>query len=51
VHPLLLAIGSERYEPYDQRRRPRELLTLANALLGYGQLSVGKVSVDRRRRR
>ena len=42
VHPLLLAIGSERYVPYDQRRRPRELLTLANALLGQGQLSLAK---------
>jgi 4-hydroxy-3-polyprenylbenzoate decarboxylase len=41
VHPLLLAIGGERYVPYDQRR-PRELLTLANALLGYGQLSLAK---------
>ncbi len=42
VHPLLLAIGSERYVPYQQRRRPRELLTLANALLGHGQLSLAK---------
>ena len=42
VHPLLLAIGSERYVPYDDRRRPRELLTLANALLGHGQLSLAK---------
>jgi 4-hydroxy-3-polyprenylbenzoate decarboxylase len=42
VHPLLLAIGSERYVPYQDRRRPRELLTLANALLGYGQLSLAK---------
>jgi 4-hydroxy-3-polyprenylbenzoate decarboxylase len=42
VHPLLLAIGSERYMPYDLRRRPRELLTLANALLGHGQLSLAK---------
>lgn len=41
VHPLLLAIGSERYVPYDPRR-PRELLTLANALLGHGQLSLAK---------
>ncbi len=41
VHPLLLAIGSERYVPYDPRR-PRELLTLANALLGQGQLSLAK---------
>ncbi len=42
VHPLLLALGSERYVPYEDRRRPRELLTLANALLGHGQLSLAK---------
>jgi 4-hydroxy-3-polyprenylbenzoate decarboxylase len=42
VHPLLLAIGSERYVPYEERRQPRELLTLANALLGHGQLSLTK---------
>lgn len=42
VHPLLLAIGSERYVPYEERRRPRELLTEANALLGQGQLSLAK---------
>jgi 4-hydroxy-3-polyprenylbenzoate decarboxylase len=42
VHPLLLAIGSERYVPYAQPRRPMELLTLANALLGHGQLSLAK---------
>jgi 4-hydroxy-3-polyprenylbenzoate decarboxylase len=42
VHPLLLAIGSERYVPYAQERRPQELLTCANALLGQGQLSLAK---------
>jgi 4-hydroxy-3-polyprenylbenzoate decarboxylase len=42
VHPLLLAIGSERYTPYLERRRPAELLTLANAILGQGQLSLAK---------
>ena len=42
VHPLLLALGSERYVPYREPRRPRELLTLANALLGHGQLSLAK---------
>jgi 4-hydroxy-3-polyprenylbenzoate decarboxylase len=42
VHPLLLAIGSERYLPYETQRRPRELLTLANAILGHGQLSLAK---------
>jgi 4-hydroxy-3-polyprenylbenzoate decarboxylase len=42
VHPLLLAIGSERYLPYEERRRPRELITLAHALLGHGQLSLAK---------
>ena len=42
VHPLLLAIGSERYVPYAERRRPQELLTCANAMLGQGQLSLAK---------
>ncbi len=41
VHPLLLAIGSERYTPYD-KRKPRELLTIAHAVLGFGQLSLAK---------
>jgi 4-hydroxy-3-polyprenylbenzoate decarboxylase len=42
VHPLLLAIGSERYVPYAGTRKPQELLTLANAILGQGQLSLAK---------
>ena len=42
VHPLLLAIGSERYTPYNERKRPQELLTQANAILGQGQLSLAK---------
>jgi 4-hydroxy-3-polyprenylbenzoate decarboxylase len=42
VHPLLLAIGSERYTPYDGVVRPMELLTQANAILGQGQLSLAK---------
>jgi 4-hydroxy-3-polyprenylbenzoate decarboxylase len=42
VHPLLLAIGSERYTPYAKERRPQELLTCANAILGQGQLSLAK---------
>lgn len=42
VHPLLLAIGSERYVPYEAGRQPRELLTIANAILGNGQLSLAK---------
>jgi 4-hydroxy-3-polyprenylbenzoate decarboxylase len=42
VHPLLLAIGSERYTPYAQRERPQELLTTANSVLGQGQLSLAK---------
>jgi 4-hydroxy-3-polyprenylbenzoate decarboxylase len=42
VHPLLLAIGSERYTPYRERARPQELLTQANAILGQGQLSLAK---------
>jgi 4-hydroxy-3-polyprenylbenzoate decarboxylase len=42
VHPLLLALGSERYVPYERRRRPQELLTQSNAILGQGQLSLAK---------
>lgn len=42
VHPLLLAIGSERYMPYLKRPEPQELLTQANAILGNGQLSLAK---------
>ncbi len=42
VHPLLLAIGSERYMPYLKSSEPQELLTQANAILGNGQLSLAK---------
>lgn len=42
VHPLLLAIGSERYTPYLETPRPAELLTIANHILGTGQLSLAK---------
>lgn len=42
VHPMLLAIGSERYMPYLDRAEPQELLTQANAMLGNGQLSLAK---------
>jgi 4-hydroxy-3-polyprenylbenzoate decarboxylase len=42
VHPLLLAIGSERYWPFAQQTRPQELLTQSNAILGQGQLSLAK---------
>ena len=42
VHPLLLAIGSERYMPYLKAAEPQELLTQANAILGNGQLSLAK---------
>ncbi len=42
VHPLLLAVGSERYVPYAEKRKPQELLTCANAILGQGQLSLAK---------
>ena len=41
VHPLLLAIASERYVPYGERE-PREILTCANAILGFGQASLAK---------
>ncbi|WP_344824984.1 UbiD family decarboxylase [Rurimicrobium arvi] len=42
VHPLLLAIGSERYTPYAPTLQPAELLTIANHVLGTGQLSLAK---------
>ena len=42
VHPLLLAIGSERYTPYAKPDRPAEILTIANRILGTGQLSLAK---------
>jgi 4-hydroxy-3-polyprenylbenzoate decarboxylase len=42
VHPLLLAIGSERYTPYNPSRVPQEILTIANHILGTGQLSLAK---------
>ncbi|MNO69439.1 4-hydroxybenzoate decarboxylase subunit C [compost metagenome] len=42
VHPLLFAIGSERYTPYQKVKKPAELLTLANRILGTGQLSLAK---------
>ena len=42
VHPLLLAIGSERYTPFNPIKIPQEILTIANHILGTGQLSLAK---------
>lgn len=42
VHPLLLALGSERYMPFTGETRPQEILTQASAILGQGQLSLAK---------
>lgn len=41
VHPLLLAIGHERYMPF-RERIPEEILTIANRILGSGQTSLAK---------
>lgn len=41
VHPLLLAIGKERYMPF-RDRKPEEILTIANRILGSGQTSLAK---------
>ena len=41
VHPLLLAIGHERYMPF-REPVPEEILTIANHLLGKGQTSLAK---------
>ncbi|MEZ5028475.1 MAG: UbiD family decarboxylase [Ferruginibacter sp.] len=42
VHPLLLAVGSERYTPYLPVKQPAEILTIAHHILGTGQLSLAK---------
>ncbi len=42
VHPLLLVIGSERYTPYAEERRPQELLTCACNVLGTTQTALAK---------
>ncbi|RCH56637.1 3-octaprenyl-4-hydroxybenzoate carboxy-lyase [Mucilaginibacter hurinus] len=42
VHPLLFAIGSERYTPYINERKPQEILTIANHIFGKNQLSLAK---------
>lgn len=42
VHPLLFAIGSERYTPYQKVKQPAEILTIANRILGTGQVSLAK---------
>ena len=41
VHPLLLAIGKERYMPF-RDTQPEEILTIANHILGSGQTSLSK---------
>jgi 4-hydroxy-3-polyprenylbenzoate decarboxylase len=41
VHPLLLAIGNERYMPF-RTRKPEEILSQANRILGSGQTSLAK---------
>ena len=42
VHPLLFAIGSERYTPYLAGRKPQEIITIANHIFGKNQLSLAK---------
>ncbi len=41
VHPLLLALGQERYMPF-RDQKPEEILTIANRVLGSGQTSLAK---------
>ena len=45
VHPLLFAVGSERYTPYKETNHPQEILTQANAILGFNQASLAKYLV------
>ncbi len=42
VHPLLFVIGSERYTPFAEERRPQELLTCACNVLGTTQTALAK---------
>ena len=42
VHPLLLALGSERYVPFAEERIPQELLAGGLTLLGMTQTSLTK---------
>jgi 4-hydroxy-3-polyprenylbenzoate decarboxylase len=42
VHPLLFALGSERYTPYLSGRKPQEIITIANHIFGKNQLSLAK---------
>src|SRR5690554_592400 len=42
VHPLLFAIGTEKYTPYAEIDRPAEILTQSHKILGTGQLSLAK---------
>ncbi len=42
VHPLLLAVASERYTTFTSTKKPQELLTIANHILGTGQMSLAK---------
>ena len=42
VHPLLLAVGSERYVPFAGQRIPREILTCGLSLFGSTQTSLTK---------
>ena len=42
VHPLLLALGSERYVPYAKERQPQEVITCGLSLLGTSQTSLAK---------
>lgn len=41
VHPLLLAVGHERYMPF-RDRVPEEILAIANRIIGSGQTSLAK---------
>lgn len=41
VHPLLLAVGYERYMPF-RDSKPEEILTIGNRILGSGQTSLAK---------
>ena len=51
VHPLLLAIGSERYTPYAERQPAAGTADAGQRHAGPGANVAGQISVDRGRRR
>jgi len=46
VHPLLLAIGSERYTPFLENKAPAELLNDCQSYFRNGSIEFSKICLD-----